>query len=331
MKLIHSINVNIINLIFQVSVVLTGLFLCIHLYFIIAKKYSIMDTPNNRSSHQYITIRGAGVIFPLGWFLYDVINGFNFIYFDISLLIISIVSFWDDVVDISAFKRLVIQSLVIILMLFEFEFSLIWVLLLIVPLILVVNGFNFMDGINGMTGLYSLVVLYTLFWINLYVIEYVEINWLISIVLPLFVFLFYNFRERAKCFAGDVGSVSISLIIIFLMLKLIISTHNIIFTLLVIVYAVDVILTILSRFFSGQNIFEPHRMHLYQKLSNEMHISQRIISIIYAITQMAINVMVIFSLQFNVYWQAFIAISIIGLLCSIHTVMKYYISHSLEA
>lgn len=92
----------------------------------------------------------------------------------------------------------------------------------------IVNAYNFMDGINGITGLYTIAVLLPLMYVN-HKVEPLSI-W-ICLFYPLIasvVFLFFNFRKRAKCFAGDVGSVSIAFWIVTLLLLLIIRTNNLI-------------------------------------------------------------------------------------------------------
>src|SRR5690554_4300585 len=43
-------------------------------YFRVAEKFNIIDKPNLRSSHDYITIRGGGVIYWVAALLYLVFN-----------------------------------------------------------------------------------------------------------------------------------------------------------------------------------------------------------------------------------------------------------------
>jgi UDP-N-acetylmuramyl pentapeptide phosphotransferase/UDP-N-acetylglucosamine-1-phosphate transferase len=50
------------------------LFVGMLLYFKIAAKYRIIDKPNERSSHDYITIRGGGIVFWLAALIYSIIN-----------------------------------------------------------------------------------------------------------------------------------------------------------------------------------------------------------------------------------------------------------------
>ena len=90
----------------------------------------------------------------------------------------------------------------------------------------ILNAYNFMDGINGITGIYSMVVMGALWYINTYQVYFVENDFVYAVILALFVFNFFNFRTRAKCFAGDVGAVSIAFIILFLLGLLIVKTGD---------------------------------------------------------------------------------------------------------
>ena len=70
----------------------------------------------------------------------------------------------------------------------------------------VINAYNFMDGINGITGGYSLVVLGALAYINCAVTQFVMPELIYIAIAGCLVFCFFNFRKKAKCFAGDCGS-----------------------------------------------------------------------------------------------------------------------------
>ena len=104
------------------------------------------------------------------------------------------------------------------------------------------------------------------------------------------VFNFFNFRKKAKCFAGDVGSVSIAFVILFLIGKLIIRTENFSWIVLLVVYGVDSVLTIIHRLMLHENIGLPHRKHLYQLMANELEIPHVVVSLIYMTSQAIIIV-----------------------------------------
>ncbi|MEP6931086.1 MAG: UDP-GlcNAc--UDP-phosphate GlcNAc-1-phosphate transferase, partial [Flavobacterium sp.] len=144
------------------------------------------------------------------------------------------------------------------------------------------------------TGLYTLVVMGSLWYVNKNVQLFADSSFIIYAMLASLVFLFFNYRKRAKCFAGDVGSIAIAFWVIFLILKLILITNSIVWLLFLAVYGVDAICTILHRLYLRQNIFEAHRLHFYQILSNEYKVEHRIVSLIYAIAQSVISGIVLF-------------------------------------
>jgi UDP-GlcNAc:undecaprenyl-phosphate GlcNAc-1-phosphate transferase len=158
----------------------------------------------------------------------------------------------------------------------------------IVVLIGMINACNFMDGINGMTAFYSATVMAGLFIVNREIHAFDELL-LVCVALSNLVFTFFNARRNARCFAGDVGSISMAYILLFFTINCIVLSANPIFLLFFILYITDVAVTILQRIYKSEMIFEAHRMHLFQCLANEKKMPQLIISGIYAIIQMIIT------------------------------------------
>lgn len=271
--------------------VIIVLFIVELIYFKIADRYNIIDKPNHRSSHTNVTIRGGGIIFPLSVLLWFFFSGFQYPLFVAGLLIISIVSFVDDLKDISRRLRLLAHLLAIMLVFWQLNLFAANLMLpaAFIIIIGVINAYNFMDGINGITGIYSLVTLLTLLWINNYQVSFVDNNLLYTILTGIIVFNFFNCRKKAACFAGDVGSISIAFIICFILIKLIMQTGNLSYILLLAVYGVDTIYTITYRLFKGENIFEAHRLHLYQLLVNERKLPHLLVAILYGLIQLLIN------------------------------------------
>lgn len=279
------------------------LFILIQAYFAVADKYNIIDKPNHRSAHSQITLRGGGIIFPIAFVIFSIINYKEamsmYWSFGLGLLSICLVSFIDDVKTLSGKIRITVHFLSVALLLnFAEMFSImpvwVWPIFFII-VIGTLNAYNFMDGINGMTGAYTLITLLTLFYINRDIIAFTEENFIIYAILASLVFLFFNFRKKAKCFAGDVGSMGIGFWLIALITLLIMKTQDYRYILLFSIYGIEVVLTIIERLLLKENIFEAHRRHLYQLLANEKKMSHLVISILYALAQLAVNVFLIHS------------------------------------
>lgn len=276
------------------------------IYFRIADKYNIIDKPNHRSSHKFITIRGGGIIFYIGVLLYTLFFGFNHPYFIIGLSLISIISFLDDIYDISSTVRISVHFISMVLMFYDCGlYNLPWYYLVSALIVStgIINAYNFMDGINGITGGYSLVVIGSLWWINNNIHSYIDNNLLYVILISLLIFNYFNFRKVAKCFAGDVGAVSIAFIVLFLLGKLITETGDLSYLIILMLYGVDSILTIVHRLILKENIFKAHRKHLYQIMSNELKIPHTTVSLVYMFVQALI--MIGFFYFINASWIYF--------------------------
>jgi UDP-N-acetylmuramyl pentapeptide phosphotransferase/UDP-N-acetylglucosamine-1-phosphate transferase len=276
-------------------IILISLFVLELVYFRIAFHYKIIDKPNDRSSHRKITIRGGGVIFSaaaLIWFFY---SGFSYPYFLSGLLLIAFISFLDDLHTLKSGIRSLVHILAVSLLLYQLGLDLAWYWLPVILILIVgtINAYNFMDGINGITGGYSLILLSSLFYINRYVAAFTSESLLIISILSLLVFNYFNFRRKAKCFAGDVGSVSIAFIICFLLIQLIVQTENVLFIGFLLVYGLDAVTTILFRLIRKENIFEAHRTHFYQYLANERKWLHLWVSGLYVMVQLLINALII--------------------------------------
>ncbi|MXO06006.1 glycosyltransferase family 4 protein [Flavobacterium sp. HBTb2-11-1] len=271
------------------------------LYFKVADHFNIIDKPNQRSSHTEITLRGGGIIFWFSALLYFAQHIQNNYFFFTGITLVSLVSFWDDVQSLSNKIRISIHFLAITLIFYDldlFHLMPIWVVVIAYVLAIgLINAYNFMDGINGITGFYTLVVMGSLLYINTKKQLFIDGALIKYAMLASLVFLFFNYRKKAKCFAGDVGSIAIAFWIIYLVAKLILVTESLIWLLFLAVYGVDAVCTILHRLYLKQNIFEAHRLHLYQVLSNEYKIQHRLVSLFYALVQTGISFLVIFLYQ----------------------------------
>ena len=272
-------------------IVLVLLFLAELFYFKVADKYNIIDKPNERSSHTRVTLRGGGVVFYFGALVYFLPSGFEYPWFMLALTFVAIISFIDDIRSTSQKLRLVFHFSAMALMFYQwglFSLSWWWIIIALIICTGIINAYNFMDGINGITGGYSLVVLLSLAYINEEVTPFVEQDLIYTVIMSVLVFCFFNFRKKARCFAGDVGSVSIAFILLFLLGKLIIQTGDFSWIILLSVYGVDSVLTIFHRLMLHENIGLPHRKHLYQLMANELRIPHVVVSVIYMVLQFLI-------------------------------------------
>ncbi|RGJ87174.1 UDP-GlcNAc--UDP-phosphate GlcNAc-1-phosphate transferase, partial [Bacteroides uniformis] len=169
--------------------------------------------PNERSSHTKVTLRGGGIIFYFGAFAYFLTSGFEYPWFLLALTLVTFISFVDDIKSTGQMTRLLFHFSAMAMMFYQwglFSLSWWWIVIALIVCTGIINAYNFMDGINGITGGYSLVILAALAYINKEVVTFVEADFIYTVICSVLVFCFFNFRKRAKCFAGDVGSVSIA-------------------------------------------------------------------------------------------------------------------------
>lgn len=296
-------------------------------YFRIADRFNIIDKPNDRSSHSAITLRGGGIIFYLGAFAFFILSGFQYPYFFLGLSLMTVVSFADDIMTLSNKIRLGVHFLSVLLMAFELQvFSLPWYYLVITFIVVVgvINAYNFMDGINGITAAYSLAVGGLLALVNSKT-SFIDQDLLLYTLISVVVFSFFNFRTKAKCFAGDVGSVAIAFILLFALAALIIQAGNLIYILFLSVYGIDAVWTIIRRLYLKENIFEAHRSHLYQYLGNEAGLNKLLISFLYGAVQFLIGLLVLQIADQTVFVQLIFAFGLLLGMSVLYLVGKNYI------
>src|SRR5690606_8361699 len=263
------------------------LFAAMLVYFRVADRYNIIDKPNERSSHTKLTIRGGGIVFYLGTLAWFIWSGAAYPYFFAGLTLITLISLLDDILTLSNRIRIGIHLLSVVLLFLEVQlFDHVW---WVAPIALVlvigtINAYNFMDGINGITAMYSFAVLWLL-WLTNQDVGFIDDRLLYCTAIANGVFAFFNFRPRAKCFAGDVGSVGMCFILLFATLSLILATGNPIYILFFAVYGVDSVMTIVYRLLRRENIFKAHRTHLYQYLANEARCNRLVIAVCYGVLQ----------------------------------------------
>ena len=272
-------------------------------YFKIADKCNIIDKPNERSSHSTIVLRGGGIIFMLGLWIWAAFTsagllntglGFGYPWFVVAVTLIAGVSFVDDIRSLPDSARLVAQFVAMGLMFYQMD-MLHWEMWWVVILALIVsvgatNIINFMDGINGITGGYALALLIPIYILNKGM-GFVEESLVVTVILAEVVFCLFNFRPKgkAKCFAGDVGSIGIAFILLFMIGQLIMKTGDVTYLIFLLVYGVDGCLTICHRIMLHENLGEAHRKHAYQLMANELKIGHVKVSLLYMGIQIAVS------------------------------------------
>ncbi|MEG1586718.1 MAG: glycosyltransferase family 4 protein [Bacteroidales bacterium] len=298
------------------------------IYFKLANFFNIIDKPNKRSSHTNVTLRGGGIIFLFGVWLYGAFFGFQYPWFLFGLSMIALISFVDDVSSVPNSYRIVVHFLSMFLMFYQwgiFTESQWWIgIIALIVCTGIINAYNFMDGINGITGGYSLAVLAPLAVIN-YQIHFIDMNLIWIGIISVLIFCFFNFRKKAKCFAGDVGAVGIAFLVLFILGDLIITTGDLWYILLLGVYGVDSVLTICHRLILHENIFDAHRKHAYQLMANELMMPHVVVSGFYMILQLVIS----FGLMYVPInkWVYFIIVLVVLALAYLLFKKKYYYLH----
>jgi UDP-N-acetylmuramyl pentapeptide phosphotransferase/UDP-N-acetylglucosamine-1-phosphate transferase len=314
-------------------------------YFKIADRFNIIDKPNERSSHTRIVLRGGGVIFTIALWIWSFWYGFDYPWLLAGVTLAAGVSFIDDIHSLPDSLRLVVQIVSMFLVFQEVGLLSVgdggsWVLqslILLVALFVCVGGsnlYNFMDGINGITGGYSIAVIIPLIIKNEEMrMEngegFVEPSLLIVVGLSLLVFCLFNFRKNAKCFAGDVGSIGIALILLFSIGRLIMKTGDVTWLILLLVYGIDGCLTIIHRIMLHENLGEAHRKHAYQLMANELKIPHVVVSTIYMALQLVVSLIAIYVIPDAVvaHWLYLVCSVVVLGLAYVLFMMKYYHLH----
>ena len=312
------------------------------LYFKIADHFNIIDKPNERSSHSTIVLRGGGIIFTISiliWMIWQMVQGEwlmvqGYIPFIIGLALVTGVSFWDDVHSLPDSLRMVVQIMAFMLMFWSLglmQWSMWW----IIPIALffcvgATNIINFMDGINGITEAYALAMLIPIMLLNREM-GFIEESYLIVAIIGLLVFSIFNFRPKgkAKCFAGDVGSIAIAFIILFALGKLMMATEDITYGIFYLLYGIDGSMTIFHRIMLHENLGQAHRKHAFQLMSNELKMGHVTVSLIYMVLQLVVSLGFIYLCPNTIvaHWIYIVAAGFVFAMAYVLFMMKYYHLH----
>jgi UDP-N-acetylmuramyl pentapeptide phosphotransferase/UDP-N-acetylglucosamine-1-phosphate transferase len=291
-------------------------------------------------------LRGGGIIFTIALWIWSIWYGFQYPWLLAGVTLAAGISFIDDIHSLPDSLRLVVQFAVMAMILYQvvdskelMGDSQWWELMAygVIALIVTVgatNIYNFMDGINGITGGYSLAVLIPLIIKNEELAMkngegFVEPSLLIVVGLSLLVFCLFNFRKKAKCFAGDVGSIGIALILLFCIGRLIVMTGDVTWLVFFLIYGVDGVLTICHRIMLHENLGEAHRKHAYQLMANELKIPHVVVSAIYMALQLAVSLIAIYVIPDTVvaHWIYLVSSAVVMGVAYVLFKMKYYHLH----
>lgn len=245
-----------------------------------AIKKSLVAQVNERSSHSTPTPHGGGIAIAITWFM-----GLGYLYFMgeiesnlfYALLvgaIISAVSFFDDIYELSAKLRLAVQSSVAMVGLlimgglhridfgiFSIENQIVTNIFAFLLIVWFINLYNFLDGINGYAG--SEAVFLSLSGFILF-----GGNHFLILAVGVLGFLYWNFN-KAKIFMGDVGSTLLGYnVAIFALYYANEQPTNLwIWIILFGLFWFDATLTLIRRKLNGENLSQAHKKHAYQRLT----------------------------------------------------------------
>lgn len=326
------------------------------IYFRIADKCNIIDKPNERSSHSTIVLRGGGVIFAISmviWMILQMVNGEwgtvqDYLPFMVGLLMVAGISFVDDIHSLPDSLRMVVQIVSILLMFWSINLGLgvmvhgAWYWQVVIALVALffcvgaTNIINFMDGINGITSGYALAMLLPLLIVDSleFRVEsagFIEPSYLIVAIIGVLVFSIFNFRPKgkAKCFAGDVGSIGIAFIILFALGKLMLATGDVTYIVFFLLYGIDGSLTIFHRIMLHENLGQAHRKHAFQLMSNELKIGHVKVSLVYMMLQLMVSLGFIYLCPNTIvaHWIYLVATGLFFVVAYVLFMMKYYHLH----
>lgn len=303
-------------------------------YFKIADRFNIIDKPNERSSHSTSVLRGGGIIFLLSLWIWSVFYGFQYPFFLLAVTLIAGVSFIDDIRSLPDSVRLVAQIVAMTMMFGQLNilhWNMWWIV--IIALIVCVgasNVVNFMDGVNGITGVYAMASLVPLALLN-NTIYFVNQSLIYVVLIADVIFCLFNFRPKgkAKCFAGDVGSIGVAYILLFMIGLLVLTTGDVTYLIFLLVYGVDGCLTICHRILLHENLGEAHRKHAYQIMANELKIGHVKVASLYMMVQLVLSLGFIYLCPDTIFahWVYLIGAFVVLAIVYILFMKKYYHLH----
>jgi len=312
---------------------LSSLLICLVLTFVVRKwaiNRSVLDLPNERSSHSIPTPRGGGIAIAATWFL-----AITFLFFrgdiDSALFFallcgvpISVIGLVDDVVTISAKFRLIVQvasaAMVLVFLgglqginigFVYLSLPILFSILAVIGIVWFTNLFNFLDGIDGYICTEVIFIGFAFFLL----FGEVPPALLAAVTAG---FLVWNWQP-AKIFMGDVGSTLLGFTIgVFAVYYQNCGDSSIvIWLMLTSLFWFDASLTLYRRWRNGETLSTAHKKHAYQRIVQSGFSHQK--TVIYSLfINLSILGLVWLAIRYPSYSLVFFGINIVYL----YVVMK---------
>ena len=264
--------------------IITSIFIYILIRF--SDKLKLIDIPNDRSMHQVVKPRGAGIAFVLSIFIILVFFDFdyliNYYHVYLAIIVVFIAGIWDDYKDISPKIKFIfifissvllyINDLAIYSLGTYFGLELILPSWLIFPFTFFAisgytNALNLMDGLDGLAGSITIVILSTFFAIGLEHKDELLITLSSTFIVSLMAFLLFNWNP-AKIFMGDSGSLTLGMVIVILSIQALeyITPASVLF--IIALPLLDTFIVMTRRIQRGQSPFKADKNHMHHFLFN---------------------------------------------------------------
>lgn len=273
------------------------------------------------------TLTGSGIIFSIILLINLIFYNFNvnyiellpnrFYIFILSIVLLSFISFYDDIKPLDPRVRLIVQTVIIYfsLTLIDLEYyDLPLKLMIFISLIFwiyITNITNFIDGSDGYLSVNAISFFLGIIIINqFYPEEFFSSNLAIIFFPILFSFIYFN-KPKAKIYMGDTGSILIGYIIGFCLLEFILSEYWYLAISLYFYPFLDCSLTLIKKIISGRSVFKRDFDYFFLKPIKKKQINNYkvlSISVIYNI----LNLLTVFSV---LYFQIPLLVIISIILC----------------
>ncbi len=256
-------------LVFVFSAVLTGI------YRHFAKKKSVLDIPEARSSHFRLITRGGGLAVVISFIGVILLNPpMPNLYWSLVLGggLIALIGFIDDLSHIPPQWRLLYQAIAVLCPVILIHGGAMpfpaWIAfpLTFIALIWLLNLFNFMDGIDAIAGTELFAVAFAIALLLINQQQFDIATYLLILGFAVLGFLAWN-MPPARIFMGDVGSSFLGFVIGVFALYTVVEGMLNIFTWLIMLacFIGDTTFTLMRRMIRGDAWYEGHCTHSYQK------------------------------------------------------------------